>query len=129
MNNNSIESSDSKKDLYNCGLTVVNLLDELDWVVGCYGKPTSQFLYSLNTFVETYVLIDHIFVSSHDAFHLNLIQPFFPKGRPILETLVKDKELNVIVENLEHLRDDTGVVIYTFEVEKGKTPDGNGRSD
>ncbi|MBA7503511.1 hypothetical protein ES706_02122 [subsurface metagenome] len=108
---------------YNSALTVVNLLDELDWVVGGYGRPTPQFLYSLNTFVESFVLSDAIFVTFTDAMHLNLAAPLFPEGRPIVDTLVREKMLRVIVEGPEHLQEDIGTVIYIFETASGETLD------
>lgn len=106
---------------FNASLTVVNLLDELDWVVGGYGKPTPQFLNSLNTFVESYLFTDSIFVSSSDLQHLNLASPAFPDGRPIVNILIEDKILRIIIEGPDHLKDDIGTVIYTFEVAEGKT--------
>jgi len=113
----------AKSTSYNSALTVVNLLDELDWVVGGYGRPTPQFLYSLNTFVESFVLSDAIFVTFTDAMHLNLAAPLFPEGRPIVDTLVREKMLRVIVEGPEHLQEDIGTVIYTFETASGETLD------
>jgi hypothetical protein len=68
---------EQKSEYLTAAITVINLLDELDWVIGGYGNPTPQFLYSLNTFTETYVLTDELFVSFHDAMHLNLSSPMF----------------------------------------------------
>ncbi|GGD14891.1 hypothetical protein GCM10011368_16040 [Hyunsoonleella pacifica] len=35
---------------YNSTYISINLLDELDYVIGEYGKPNSIFIYSLNAF-------------------------------------------------------------------------------
>lgn len=121
MQLNVLSPTDEKDTRFNCALTITNLFDELDWVIGGYGKPTAQFLYSLNTFVETYVLVDHIFISFRDTLHLNLISPFFRNKRPLLDTIIENNDLNCIVESYEHLKGDKGIVIYTFELEKGKT--------
>lgn len=118
--NNTIEDTNDQGP-FNSSLTVVNLLDELDGVIGGYRKPNPQFLYSLNTFVEAYVLTDSIYISYTDTYHLNLASPAFPDGRPIISMLIEDGILRTIFESSDHLRDDTGVVIYTFEVAEGKT--------
>jgi hypothetical protein len=116
---------EQKSEYLTAAITVINLLDELDWVIGGYGNPTPQFLYSLNTFTETYVLTDELFVSFHDAMHLNLSSPMFPNGRPLLHLLAKDGLLRTIVEGEEHLKEDIGTVIYTFKLKEGETLDTN----
>jgi hypothetical protein len=120
-NANKVNEAGSDQEPFNSSLTVVNLLDELDAVIGGYRKPTPQFLNSLNTFVEAYVLTDSIYISSRDAMHLNLAIPAFPDGRPILKMLTQDGILRFIVEGPDHLRDDTGTVIYAFEIPEGRT--------
>lgn len=120
-----ISVNEDSNEVFNCSLTLVNLLDEIDWVVGGYGKPTPQFLYSLNAFIESFILNDEIFVSFGDAMHINLASPLFENGRPILNMLVKNGLLRVIVEGNEHLIDAVGTVIYTFQTDNDKTLDKN----
>lgn len=111
-----INDSTTDKFEYNSSLILSNLLDEIDWVVGGYGKPTPQFLYSLNAFIESYVLNDKIFISYRDFSHLNLASPLFPNGRPILEMLISNQLLSTIFETNKHLDADIGTVIYAFQL-------------
>lgn len=113
----------------NSSLTVVNLLDELDWVIGGYGKPTAQFMYSLNTFVESYVLNDYIYLPVADIMHIRYTQPFYPNGRPILETMADSRVLKGTEEGLSPVDSkDVGRVISVFftagskKLESGEKP-------
>jgi len=110
-------------ELRNCSLTVANLLDEVDGVVGGHRAPTPQFLYSFNTFVESCVLTDALYLPLLDAEHLSLAAPVFPGGRPVTGMLIRDGLLRAIGEGPDALRGGTGRVIHAFDVAEGKTPE------
>lgn len=110
-------------ELRNCSLTLANLLDEVDGVVGGHRAPTPQFLHSFNTFVESCVLTDALYVPLLDAEHLSLAAPAFPGGRPVTGMLIRDKLLRAIGEGPDALRGGTGKVIHAFSVAEGKTPE------
>lgn len=75
---------------FNSAYVSLNLLDELDYVIGGYGKPKIEFLFSLNTFVESFIASSNFYTSLDELNHLNLTAPaIFPNGRPILNMLVK----------------------------------------
>lgn len=93
-------------------LTIVNVLDELDLALIGKLPLNPQLLYTLNTFVEAYVLTDEIFISFNDAMHLNLAAPAFDGERPLVRMLTKDGLLRTIVEGKQHLEQDIGTVIY-----------------
>lgn len=88
---------------YNSAYISLNLLDELDYCLGGYGKPTIEFLFSLNTFVETFIGSSNFYTSLDELNHLNLTTPaLFPNGRPILNLVVREgglKFVNGIVDN------------------------------
>jgi hypothetical protein len=109
----------------NC-YTIANIIDELDYVLGGYGHASPQFLYSFNTFVETYVLHDHICISRIDANHLNLASPFFGNGRPLLSSLVKDRTLAVLDEGSEHTSGDPAKVIWVRDLSKDENISSSG---
>ncbi|WP_343539488.1 hypothetical protein AB3466_11780 [Sphingobacterium thalpophilum] len=87
---------------YNSAYISLNLLDELDYCLGGYGKPNMEFLFSLNTFVETFIASSSFYTSLDELNHLNLTAPaLFPNGRPILHMLAKAgglKFVNGVIE-------------------------------
>jgi hypothetical protein len=88
------------KDLnleYNSTYISINLLDELDYVLGGYGKPNAIFIYSLNAFLEAYILNSKFYISGQEAKHFQIVsKAMFPNGRPALELLTKSKSLMAI---------------------------------
>lgn len=82
---------------YNSTYISINLLDELDFVIGGYGKPNTIFIYSLNAFLEAYILNSNFYISGQEARHFQIVsKAMFPNGRPILELLAKSKSLMAI---------------------------------
>lgn len=82
---------------YNSSYISLNLIDELDYVIGGYGKPNSIFIYSLNTFLEAFITNSTFYLSVQEFKHLQIVsKSMFPNGRPILELLSKTKKLQVI---------------------------------
>lgn len=96
-NKNEIHFGDLLKIDYNSTYVSSNLIDELDYVIGGYGKPNSVFIYSLNTFLEAFILNSSFYISSQELMHIQVIsRSIFPNGRPILELLSKTKSLMVV---------------------------------
>lgn len=89
---------------FNSAYVSMNLLDELDYCLGGYGKPNIEFLFSLNTFVESFIASSSFYTSLDELNHLNLTAPaLFPNGRPILNMLVKAgglKFVNGVVDKI-----------------------------
>lgn len=82
---------------YNSTYISSNLIDELDYFIGEYSKPDATFLYSLNAFLEAYILNTTFYLSETEYKHISLIsKSLFPNGRPILELLIKNKQVKVI---------------------------------
>lgn len=82
---------------YNSTYISSNLVDELDYFIGDYAKPDTTFLYSLNTFLEAYILNTTFYLSETEFKHINLIsKSLFPQGRPIFELLTRYKQVKVI---------------------------------
>ena len=82
---------------YNGAYISMNLLDELDFYLGGYGKPNFEFLFSLNTFVETFIGSSSFYTSLNELNHLNLTTTaLFPNGRPILNMLVREGGLKFV---------------------------------
>lgn len=74
-----------------------NLLDELDYFIGGYGKPTVEFIFNFNAFVESYLLSSHFILTQRELEHINITKEvLFPNGRPILEMLYKTKNISAI---------------------------------
>lgn len=74
-----------------------NLLDELDYVIGGYGKPTVEFIFNFNAFVEAYLLSSSFILTQKEFEHVNITrQVLFPNGRPIFDMLIKNKNLSAI---------------------------------
>ncbi|MCY0976871.1 hypothetical protein PGH12_06860 [Chryseobacterium wangxinyae] len=88
---------------HNSAYVNLNLIDDLDYCLGGYGKPTVEFLFSLNTFVETFIASSEFYTSLDELNHLNLTTPvLFPNGRPILNLIARHgglKFVNGIVDN------------------------------
>jgi hypothetical protein len=82
---------------YNSTYISSNLIDELDYVIGGYGRPNTTFIYSLNSFLEAFILNSKFFLSEQEIKHIQILsKSLFPHGRPVLEILSKTKSLNVI---------------------------------
>src|ERR1035437_2753608 len=88
---------------YNSAYISLNLLDELDYCLGGYGKPTAEFIFSLNTFVESFIACSEFYTSLDELNHLNLTAPaIFPNGRPILNMVVRETGLKFVSGVLEN---------------------------
>ncbi len=64
------------KDLspdYNSTYISINLIDELDYVVGGYGQSNAVFIYSLNAFLEAFIFNNHFYVSGQEASHFQIV--------------------------------------------------------
>lgn len=71
-----------------------NLLDELDYIVGGYGKPTIESLFNLNTFIEAYILSSYFIITKEELDHIKITSKvLFPNGRPIADLIVKSHRL------------------------------------
>lgn len=82
---------------YNSTYISLNFIDELDYVIGQYGKPNITFIYTLNAFIESFVLNSIFYISSQEYNHLRFLsKSLFPNGRPILELLINTKSLKCI---------------------------------
>lgn len=97
---------------YNSAYISLSLLDELDYCIGGYGKPTPEFIFSLNTFVESFIACSEFYTSLDELNHLNLTAAaIFPNGRPILKLVVRETGLKFVSGILEL----PGKVIYRDE--------------
>jgi hypothetical protein len=73
-----------------------NLLDEMDFVVGGYGKPSVEFIFNFNAFVEAYILSSHFILTQREVEHINITKKvLFPNGRPVFELLMKSNKVSV----------------------------------
>ncbi len=82
---------------YNSTYVSLNLIDELDYVIGEYGKPNLTFIYTLNAFLEAFVLNSIFYISEQEFKHMQLLsKSLFPSGRPILELLSKTNSMKAI---------------------------------
>ncbi len=73
-----------------------NLLDEMDFVIGGYGKPSVEFIFNFNAFVESYILSSHFILTHREVEHINITKKvLFPNGRPIFELLMKSNKVSV----------------------------------
>ncbi len=88
-----------------------NLIDELDYIVGEYAKPNITFIYSLNAFIEAFVLNSNFYLTEKEFKHINLLsKSIFPSGRPILELLVKNKKVSIISGIGNNIGQVTGII-------------------
>ncbi|AZA54045.1 hypothetical protein [Chryseobacterium sp. G0201] len=94
---------------YNSSYINLNLIDELDYCLGGYGKPNVEFLFSLNTFVETFIASSEFYTSLDELNHLNLTTPIlFPNGRPVLNLIARYGGLKFV----DGVVDNPGLEIY-----------------
>ncbi|WP_178984716.1 hypothetical protein [Winogradskyella helgolandensis] len=92
-----------------------NLLDELDYVIGGYGKPTIEFIFNFNAFVESYILSSNFILTQRDFEHINITRKvLFPNGRPILDLLIKAKN----VSSVSGFGNNITQCVYVDKVEK-----------
>lgn len=89
---------------FNSAYISLNLLDELDFYLGGYSKPNIEFLFTLNTFVESFIASSEFYTSLDELNHLSLTaQALFPSGRPILNLVVREgglKFVNGVIDKL-----------------------------
>lgn len=87
---------------YNSAYISLSLLDDLDYCLGGYGKPTPEFIFSLNTFIESFIGCSEFYTSLDELNHLSLTAAaIFPSGRPILNMLVRETGLKFVSGVLE----------------------------
>lgn len=92
-----------------------NLIDELDFILGEYGKPNVTFIYSLNAFIEAFVLNSNFYLTDKEFKHINLLsKSIFPSGRPILELLIKNKKVSIISGIGNNIGQVTGIIKTDF---------------
>jgi len=92
-----------------------NLLDELDFIVGGYGRPTVEFILNFNAFIEAYILSSHFIIPHHEFEHIRITQKvLFPNGRPIFNLLANSKNLTSIAG----LGNRISQCVYVDKVEK-----------
>jgi hypothetical protein len=73
-----------------------NLLDELDYVIGGYGKPTAEFIFNFNAFVEAYILSSNFILTHREVEHINITRKvLFPNGRPIFDLITASNKVSV----------------------------------
>lgn len=73
-----------------------NLLDELDFVIGGYGKPTAEFIFNFNAFVEAYILSSNFIFTHREVEHINITRKvLFPSGRPIFDLITSSNKISV----------------------------------
>nr|WP_299488457.1 hypothetical protein [uncultured Allomuricauda sp.] len=73
---------------YNVAYLNFSIIDELDYVIGGYGKPKQEFIFSLNSFIESYVLNETFHFSVLEWYHFtNTNKNTFKNGRPIYNIL------------------------------------------
>lgn len=103
---------------YNTAYLNLSLLDELDYVIGGYGKPNQGFIYTLNSFIETYVLNETFFFSVLEWKHFLLTnKSILTNGRPIRAILIK-KDDTVVFKDWSI--DVDSKVLYSKPVVEGK---------
>ena len=76
---------------YNTAYYNLNLLNELDFIIGGYGQAKPDFIFSLNNFIESYVLNEKFLISKQEWDHYFLMGKAFPNGRPITELVFTNK--------------------------------------
>ncbi|UTD14920.1 hypothetical protein HER15_05250 [Tenacibaculum mesophilum] len=68
------------------------LLRELDYVIGGYGKATQEFVFNFNNFVESFILNENFLLSNQEwNHHFLTTKATFPKGRPMTELVITHK--------------------------------------
>ena len=92
-----------------------NLIDELDYIIGEYDKPNVTFIYSLNAFIEAFVLNSNFYLTDKEIKHINLLsKSIFPNGRPILDLLIKHKKVSIISGIGNNIGQVTGIIKTDF---------------
>lgn len=92
-----MESSEKVHLESNASYISANLLDELDYIIGGYGKANEVFVFTLNTFLEAFVLSSHFYTSKQEMTHMSVIsKSLFPNGRPVSEMLSKTGDLRAV---------------------------------
>lgn len=82
---------------YNSTYISSNLIDGLDYVIGCYGKPNLIFIFTLSTFLEAFILNNSLFNSSQELIRIKAIsKSLFPIGQPVLKQVSNKKTLSSI---------------------------------
>lgn len=109
---------------YNSAYLSFKILDELDYVIGGYGHPTTEFIFTLNTFIETYVLNESFYTSEVEINHAKVTNRYyFPNGRPLLDAVLKEIKLGIIT----NLGNNISTAVYvekfddinSFSIDKG----------
>ncbi|KAF2342272.1 hypothetical protein [Flavobacterium tistrianum] len=68
------------------------LLRELDYVIGGYGKASQEFIFNFNNFVESFILNEYFLLSNQEWDHHFLTSKVtFTKGRPITNLVLTHK--------------------------------------
>lgn len=92
-----METPEAHNIEYNSTYISMNLIDELDYFLGGYGKPNVEFIFSLNTFVESFIACSGFYTSLNELNHINLTSPaIFPNGRPMLKMIVRETGLRFV---------------------------------
>jgi hypothetical protein len=81
---------------YNTCIISSNLLDELDFVIGGYGKPSAEFIFNFNAFVEAYILSTNFILTQREFEHIRITRKvLFPHGRPIFDLITTSDKVSV----------------------------------
>lgn len=103
---------------YNSTYISLNLIDELDYIIGGYGKPNVVFLYTLNSFIESFILNSTFYISDQELKHAQITsKSIFPNGRPILEMLSRTESMKVIMG----IGNDIGTVVSIGKSDPNKS--------
>ncbi|GAB4508112.1 MAG: hypothetical protein Tsb004_05450 [Allomuricauda sp.] len=95
-----------------------SLIDELDYVIGGYGKPNQEFIFTLNSFIESYVLNDVFHFSFLEWSHFtNTNKITFNNGRPIYSILINEGDKILFRDWIGEFK---GLVMLSEPVIKGK---------
>lgn len=94
-----------------------SMIDELDYVIGGYGKPKQEFIYTFNSFIESYVLNDIFHFSFLEWSHFtNTNKHTFNNGRPIYSVLINKGDKLLFRDWIGEFR---GLVMLSEPVIKG----------
>lgn len=114
-----MSKNEKNKLPYNTAYLNLNLLDELDYVIGGYGKPNLSFIYTLNNFVETYVLNEKFLFSTYEWDHFTIgSKVIFENGRPIWDILFEKGDQIIFIGWPIYLKGSK--VLYVKPVIEGK---------
>ncbi|MFV5695203.1 hypothetical protein ACM55G_07180 [Flavobacterium sp. LB3P122] len=102
------------------------LLRELDYVIGGYGKASQEFIFSFNNFVESFILNEHFLLSNQEwEHHFLTAKATFTNGRPITELVLTNKNGMQITNFPFYI--DMGKILYAEDVPI--TIDSKGKSE